>query len=112
MRRKRLSSLVDQALGCKDGGRDNIAPMLWKAKILYKKGKYGDALTWYKRALRAFPSAPAPVRLGIGACQYKLGDFKTAKLAFTRVLKLDDQNVEAMLGLALCELSLHDIRSQ
>ena len=104
--------LVDQALGCKDGGRDNIAPMLWKAKILYKKGKYGDALTWYKRALRAFPSAPAPVRLGIGACQYKLGDFKTAKLAFTRVLKLDDQNVEAMLGLALCELSLHDIRSQ
>ena len=48
---------MDQALGCKDGGRDNIAPMLWKAKILYKKGKYGDALTWYKRALRAFPSA-------------------------------------------------------
>ena len=104
--------LVDQALGLKDDGRDNVTPMLWKANLLYKKGKYSDALTWYRRALRAFPTAPAPVRLGIGACQYKLGDYKTAKLAFARVLKLDDRNVEAMLGLALCELSLHDIRSQ
>ena len=104
--------LIDQALGLKDDGRDNITPMLWKAVLLYKKERYQDALTWYKRALRAFPSAPAPVRLGIGACQYKLGDFKTAKLAFARVLKLDERNVEAMLGLALCELSLHDIRSQ
>ena len=103
--------LVDQALGLKDDGRDNITPMLWKAKILYGKGKYSDALTWYKRALRAFPSAPAPVRLGIGACQYKLGDFKTAKLVFSRVLKLDESNVEAMLGLALSEMSLHDIRT-
>lgn len=103
--------LVDQALGLKDNGRDNITPMLWKALLLYKKGRYSDALTWYKRALRAFPDAPAPVRLGIGACQYKLGDFKTAKLAFQRVLKLDEMNVEAMLGLALCDLSLHDIRT-
>ncbi len=103
--------LVDQALGLKDNGRDNITPMLWKGMLLYKKGRYSDALTWYKRALRAFPSAPAPVRLGIGACQYKLGDFKTAKLAFQRVLKLDGMNVEGMLGLALCDLSLHDIRT-
>ena len=95
--------LVDQALGLKDNGRDNITPMLWKGMLLYKKGRYSDALTWYKRALRAFPSAPAPVRLGIGACQYKLGDFKTAKLAFQRVLKLDGMNVEGMLGLALCD---------
>ena len=45
--------LVDQALGLKDDGFDNITPMLWKASLLYKKGKYSDALTWYRRALRA-----------------------------------------------------------
>ncbi|XP_045791278.1 fasciclin-like arabinogalactan protein 4 [Trifolium pratense] len=41
------------------------------------------------------------VRLGIGLCRYKLGQFEKARQAFERVLQLDPENVETLVGLAL-----------
>ena len=59
----------------------------------------------YKRALRTHPRAPPSVRLGIGACHLKLGNFPAARAAFTRALDLDPDSTEALLGLALVELN-------
>jgi RNA polymerase-associated protein CTR9 len=97
--------LLDSARNMKDDGLDNVGPMLWKALVLYRRGQVLEALQWYKRALRTHPTAPASVRLGIGACQLKLGDFPAARAAFTRALDLDPDNPDALLGLALVELN-------
>lgn len=97
--------LLDSARNMKDDGCDNVGPMLWKALILYKRGQIVEALQWYRRALRTHPRAPPSVRLGIGACQLKLGNFPAARAAFARALALDQDNPDALLGLALCEIN-------
>lgn len=43
-----------------------------------------------KRALQVYPSCPAAVRLGIGLCRYKLGQFEKARQAFERVLQASE----------------------
>lgn len=96
--------LIDAARNLKDDGAENVAPMLWKALFLFRRDQFGDALQWYRRALRAHPSAPATVRLGIGACQLRLGQFAEALKAFERALALEPQNPDALLGAALAEL--------
>ena len=96
--------LLDAARNLKDDGAENIAPMLWKALFLFRRDQFGDALQWYRRALRAHPGAPASVRLGIGACQLRLGQFAQALKAFERALALEPQNPDALLGAALAEL--------
>ena len=96
--------LLDAARNLKDDGAENIAPMLWKALFLFRRDQFGDALQWYRRALRAHPGAPASVRLGIGACQLRLGQFAQALKAFERALSLEPQNPDALLGAALAEL--------
>ena len=37
-----------------------------------------------------FPNCPAAVRLGIGLCRYKLGQFEKARQAFERVLQASE----------------------
>ena len=59
-------------------------------------------MTWYKRALHTHTRAPACVRLGIGACQLKLGEVDAARAAFQRTLDLEPRP-DALLGCALCE---------
>lgn len=34
-----------------------------------------------------YPNCPGPVRLGLGFCRYKLGQFEKARQAFERVLQ-------------------------
>lgn len=41
-----------------------------------------------KRALQVYPNCPGAVRLGIGLCRYKLGQFQKARQAFQRVLEV------------------------
>lgn len=43
------------------------------------------------------------MRLGIGICHMSLGDLSLARLAFERVLSLDDTSAEALMGLAAVE---------
>jgi len=98
--------ILDSALAMKDGGRDNIAAMLWKARRLFvDEGKYAESLTWYKRALKMHPQAPAEVRLGLAACHFAMKDFASARLAFARAADMDNECVDAYVGLAKCDLA-------
>jgi len=98
--------ILDSALAMKDGGRDNVAAMLWKARRLFvEERKYSESLTWYKRALKMHPQAPAEVRLGLAACHFAMKDFASARLAFARAADMDNECVDAYVGLAKCDLA-------
>ena len=85
--------------------------LLGKACLQYRKGDYKGALINYRKALKICPNGPPGIRLGIGICQFKLNKMEEAKLAFERVLQLDDKNVDAYVGLALTHLNKKDVES-
>ena len=58
--------------------------------------------------MKEHPAAPAEVRLGIAACNYRLGSFSKSKLAYERVLQIDPQCCEALLGLAVLSFNAPD----
>ncbi|KAI9083821.1 hypothetical protein K1719_034079 [Acacia pycnantha] len=72
--------------------------------------RMGANFCWMKRgwALQVYPNCPAAVRLGIGLCRYKLGQFEKARQAFERVLQLDPENVEALVALAIMDLRTNE----
>ncbi|KAG2398653.1 Protein CTR9-like protein [Vigna angularis] len=88
-----------------DGVRDNVPALLGQACVEFNRGRYSDSLDLYKRALQVFPNCPAAVRLGIGLCRYKLGQFEKAQQAFER---LDPENVEALVALAIMDLRTNE----
>lgn len=51
------------------------------------------------------PECSASVRVGLGLCCYKLGQISRAQAAMARALELDPQNVQALVGSAILELS-------
>lgn len=51
------------------------------------------------------PACSASVRVGFGLCCYKLGQIPRAQAAMARALQLDPQNVQALVGSAILELS-------
>ncbi|KAF3326627.1 RNA polymerase-associated protein CTR9 [Carex littledalei] len=69
---------------------------------------YKNALENYKRSLRLYPGCPAVVRLGIGYCQYRLGQLGKARKAFDRVLQLDPDNVEANVALGVMDIQTNE----
>lgn len=91
-----------------DGDHDNVPALLGQACVEFNRGRYSDSLELYKRALLVYPDCPAAVRLGIGLCRYKLGQFEKAQQAFERVLQLDPENVEALVALAIMDLRTNE----
>ncbi|GAB4838024.1 Protein CTR9 [Ancistrocladus abbreviatus] len=91
-----------------DGDHDNVPALLGQACVQFNRGRYSESLDLYKRALRAYPDCPGAVRLGIGFCRYKLGQFEKARQAFERVLQLDPENVEALVALGILDLQTND----
>ncbi|KAI4335229.1 hypothetical protein L6164_013895 [Bauhinia variegata] len=91
-----------------DGDRDNVPALLGQACVEFNRGRFSDSLELYKRALQVYPGCPAAVRLGIGLCRYKLGQFEKARQAFERVLQLDPENVEALVSLAIMDLRTNE----
>ncbi|KAF2304094.1 hypothetical protein GH714_027132 [Hevea brasiliensis] len=91
-----------------EGDRDNVSALLGQACVEYNRGHYSDSLVSYKRALQVYPNCPGAVRLGIGHCYYKMGNFKKASQAFERVLQLDPENVEALVALAILDLQTNE----
>ncbi|CAN0360608.1 unnamed protein product, partial [Ectocarpus sp. 12 AP-2014] len=63
-------------------------------------------------AIRVNPECSASVRVGLGLCCYKLGQISRAQAAMTRALQLDPQNVQALVGSAILELSTASAGSQ
>ncbi|RVW44042.1 Protein CTR9-like [Vitis vinifera] len=52
--------------------------------------------TFVKRALQVYPDCPAAVRVGIGLCCYKLGQFEKARKAFQRVFAVEQLTETAL----------------
>ncbi|XP_050382212.1 protein CTR9 homolog [Argentina anserina] len=99
---------VDQAFNAfkivLDGDHDNVPSLLGQACVEFNRGQYSDSLELYKRALQVNPNCPAAVRIGIGLCRYKMGQFEKAWQAFHRVLEANPENVEALVALAILDL--------
>ncbi|XP_058080007.1 protein CTR9 homolog [Magnolia sinica] len=87
-----------------DEDRDNVPALLGQACVQFNRRRYSDSLELYKRVLKVFPNCPGAVRLGIGLCRYKLGQFDKARRAFQRVLQAQPENVEALVALAIIDL--------
>lgn len=87
-------------------GEPSVPAILVKACLSFNDGNYSEALDLYKDALSKNPtdSCPAEVRLGLGHCFFHLGNTVMAEKAFNRVLQLDSDNVEALVGLAVIEM--------
>ncbi|XP_031267897.1 protein CTR9 homolog isoform X2 [Pistacia vera] len=91
-----------------EADRDNVPALLGQACVEFNRGRYTDSLEMYKRALLVYPDCPGAVRLGIGLCRYKLGQFEKARQAFQRSLQLDPENVEALVALAIMDLHANE----
>lgn len=96
------------AAAAKCDGRVNIAGSLALASVHFRQGNNSAALGLYRRALREHPGAPPEVRLGLAACQFRLGQFKHAKAAYERTLDLSPTCGEALLGLAVIAFNSRD----
>ena len=86
--------------------RKNIAGIVSLARLEFLQKRYMDALKLYKQALRECPTAPAEVRLGLGACYFRLGNTSKAEEAYRRVLELNPRSIQALLGLAVLTLAV------
>ncbi|KAF8401080.1 hypothetical protein HHK36_014383 [Tetracentron sinense] len=105
-----------------DGDRDNVPALLGQGCVQFNRGRYSDSLELYKfdvaimnfgkRALQVYPNSPGAVRLGLGLCRYKLGQFEKARQAFQRVLQasesIDPENVEALVALGIMDLQTNE----
>ena len=68
--------------------RQSLHLMLLQARICYAKRAYGEALQLYQRILRLSPYSRPDPRIGIGLCQWQLGNKDRAKAAWERSLQL------------------------
>ncbi|KAG4956925.1 hypothetical protein JHK85_043305 [Glycine max] len=91
-----------------DGDHDNVPALLGQACVEFNRGRFSDSLELYKRVLQVYPNCPAAVRLGIGLCRYKLGQFEKAQQAFERVLQANPENVESLIALAIMDLRTNE----
>ncbi|KAI3864291.1 hypothetical protein MKX03_006124 [Papaver bracteatum] len=91
-----------------EGNPKNVPALLGQACVQFSLNRYTESLDLYKRALQVYPNGPAALRLGIGLCRYKLGQFEKARQAFQRVLQLDPENVEALVALGIMDLQAND----
>uniref|UniRef100_A0A0E0AJL5 Uncharacterized protein n=1 Tax=Oryza glumipatula TaxID=40148 RepID=A0A0E0AJL5_9ORYZ len=99
-----------------DEDGSNFPALLGQASVYFLMGDseqqhkkaldyYRNSLDLYKRALRAYTSCPAAVRLGIAFCRYKLGQSDKARQAFQR---LDPENIDALVALAIMDLQTNE----
>ena len=65
---------------------------------------FKSSLALFRHVLKCHPGCPTCVRFGIGFCLSRLGEYKTAKLAFKRVLQLEPKNQHALTALIVLEM--------
>ncbi|KAL7487357.1 hypothetical protein ACHAW6_012955 [Cyclotella cf. meneghiniana] len=85
-----------------------LPALLGMAAVKFAEKDYAGAQQLYGRAMQKFPSCGASVRVGYGLACYKLGQIDRAKAAFQRAVDIDAENVEALLALAILEMSSLD----
>ena len=71
--------------------------------VAYARQKWQTALEFFVKALQENQGRPAPVRMAIAACCFKLEMFDKAASAAKKALETDATNIDAIIMLALIE---------
>ncbi|KAJ3844010.1 RNA polymerase II-associated protein [Lentinula raphanica] len=79
----------------------NIVALLGKARILYMRRNYPQALQIFQQVLRYNPHCQPDPRIGIGLCLWSMNNKAKAKAAWERSLELNPGNWTALLLLGL-----------
>ena len=86
-----------------------LPALLGMAAVKYMEKDYAGALELYGRAIAKYPKqSGSATRVGFGMACYRLGQIDRAKAAFRRAHELDSTNVEALVGIAILEMSSLD----
>jgi RNA polymerase-associated protein CTR9 len=88
---------------------ETLPALLGMAAVKFLEKDYNGALDLYSRAIRKYPHESGSVtRVGFGMACYRLGQVDRAKAAFRRAHDMDAENVEALVALAVLEMSSLD----
>ncbi|CAG84034.1 hypothetical protein B0I72DRAFT_135047 [Yarrowia lipolytica] len=90
----------------------NLLALMGKARVLYEKKNYREALKLYQSVLSQRPSMKPDPRIGIGLCFWSLGSKEEALAAFERANELaKDKNafVKVMLATCLFDKALQNV---
>lgn len=86
-----------------------LPALLGLAACMFLEKNYEGAQGMYAEAMRLYPNkSGAPTRVGFGLACYRLGQVDRAKAAFARALDMDPENVDAMVGAAVLDISSLD----
>ncbi len=86
-----------------------LPALLGMACVYFKEGDFQSSLDMYTKAITLFPyKSGAAARVGFGLACYKLGQVDRAKAAFKRAHEMDNENVEAMVGIAVLDVANSD----
>ncbi|KAJ2714470.1 protein required for normal CLN1 and CLN2 G1 cyclin expression [Coemansia spiralis] len=83
----------------------NVAALLGKARILYGRRQFQQALAVYQQVLVLRPTEKPDPRIGIGMCLYRLGHTDDARRALTRATAVDPAAAAPHLVLATMDLN-------
>ncbi|KAJ1882399.1 protein required for normal CLN1 and CLN2 G1 cyclin expression [Coemansia sp. RSA 1722] len=83
----------------------NIAALLGKARVLYGKQQYSQALAAYQQALVLRPRGGPDPRIGIGMCLERLGHTEDARRALNRASEVDPKAAAPRILLATMDLN-------
>ncbi|KAK9460004.1 uncharacterized protein V1516DRAFT_678623 [Lipomyces oligophaga] len=114
-----LRGTLDSALRVFDetlkssAGASNLIAYFGRARVLYSRGNYEEALRLYQQILVSRPNLKPDPRIGIGLCFWQLGFKDDAQMAWSRSLELDPENTSAtlLLGLYYQDKAFHDLTS-
>ncbi|KAK7056429.1 protein required for normal CLN1 and CLN2 G1 cyclin expression [Paramarasmius palmivorus] len=79
----------------------NIVALLGKARILYARRSYAQALQTFQLVLRYSPNCQPDPRIGIGLCLWAMGSPEKAKVAWERSYEVNPSEWAAQLLLGL-----------
>ena len=77
----------------------NVVALMGKARILYARRSYPQALNLFQQVLRMNPKTRPDPRIGIGLCYWAMGNHSKAKAAWERSVE-----VVSNTQLLLCRL--------
>mmetsp|Transcript_23225 Transcript_23225/g.50317 ORF Transcript_23225/g.50317 Transcript_23225/m.50317 type:complete len:1323 (-) Transcript_23225:179-4147(-) len=86
-----------------------LPALIGMAAVKYLEKDYAGAQELYGRAMAKYPKqSGASTRVGFGMACYRLGQIDRAKASFRRAHDLDNENVEALVGIAVLEMGSLD----